>query len=93
MLSPTGAHTTPELGHLSPALGFDVLFPRLVRWVAFTPLNNATGGPAISLPVASTSTGLPLGVQLSADHGDEATLLELAYELEADRAFARIQDI
>jgi amidase len=92
MLSPTVAHTTPELGHLSPANGFDVLFPRLLRWVAFTPLNNATGGPAISLPVASTSTGLPLGVQLSADHGDEATLLELAYELEADRPFLRIQD-
>ncbi|MGZ8177260.1 amidase [Williamsia sp. SKLECPSW1] len=92
MLSPTVAHTTPELGHLSPTNSFDVLFPRLVRWVAFTPLNNATGGPAVSLPVASTSTGLPLGIQLSADHGDEATLLELAYELEADSPFARIQD-
>ncbi|GAA2062790.1 amidase [Williamsia deligens] len=92
MLSPTVAHTTPPLGHLSPANGFDVLFPRLVSWVAFTPLNNATGGPAISLPVEMSTDGMPLGVQLSADHGDEATLLALAYELEADRPFTRIQD-
>lgn len=92
MVSPVVAHTTPELGYLSPANGFDVLFPRLIAYVAFTPLNNAAGGPAISLPLGRTATGMPLGVQISADHGDERTLLELAWELEADRPFARIQD-
>jgi amidase len=60
--------------------------------VGFTPLNNAAGGPAISLPLGRTSQGLPIGAHLSADLGDERTLLELAFELEEARPWARIQD-
>lgn len=92
VVSPVLGHTTPELGFLSPAAGFDVMFPRLVNYVSFTPLNNAAGGPGISLPLARTASGLPIGVHLSAAHGDERTLLELAFELEAAQPFARIQD-
>ncbi|UYM04782.1 amidase [Solicola gregarius] len=93
VLSPTLAHTTPKLGHLSPAQPFEQLFDRLLRYVAFTPLNNATGGPAISLPMAMSEAGLPIGVQLSAGHGDERTLLEIAYEVEQEHGWARIQDV
>ncbi|MDJ0395812.1 amidase [Rhodococcus sp. G-MC3] len=92
MVSPVVAHTTPQLGYLSPAHGFDVLMPRLLAYVAFTPLNNASGGPAISLPLESTDGGLPIGVQLSADQGAERLLLELAFELEAAQPFRRIFD-
>lgn len=92
LCSPTLGYVTPRLGHLNPTVEFDVLFDRLVTYAAFTPLNNASGGPAISLPLAQTSDGRPIGVHFSAVHGDEQTLLELAYELEADRPFARIQD-
>lgn len=92
VLSPVLGHTTPELGFLSPAAGFDVMFPRLVNYVSFTPLNNAAGGPAISLPLGRAGNGLPIGVHFSAAHGDERTLLELAFELEAAQPFARIQD-
>lgn len=91
-LSPTLAHTTPELGYLSPAGEFPQMFERLVRYAAFTPLNNAAGSPAISLPLGQTSDKRPIGVHLNGRHGDERTLLELAYELEAERPFARIQD-
>ena len=91
IVSPTLGHTTPELGHLSPAVEFPMMFERLVQYAAFTPLNNAAGGPAISLPLGQTSIGLPIGVHFSADHGDEQTLLELAYELEAAQPFAKIQ--
>jgi amidase len=90
--SPTLGYATPELGFLSPAVDFPVMFERLVQYAAFTPLNNAAGGPAISLPLGRSSMDLPIGVHFSADHGDEQTLLELAYELEATRPFARIQD-
>ncbi|WLP92340.1 amidase [Gordonia sp. NB41Y] len=92
VLSPTLAHTTPEIGYLDPGGDFDEIFSRLTRYVAFTPANNTSGTPAISLPLARTSTGLPLGIHFSADLGDERTLLELAYELEAAAPFARIQD-
>ncbi|MFD1860865.1 amidase [Aeromicrobium camelliae] len=90
--SPTLAHTTPKIGYLDPAGDFEEIFDRLVRYVSFTPLNNAAGGPAISLPLGQSGEGLPIGIHFSADHGDERTLLELAYELEAAEPFARIQD-
>lgn len=90
MLTPVLAHTTPRLGHLSPRQPFEELFPRLVDYVAFTPLSNASGSPAIALPLGVTGEGLPVGVHLMAGHGDERTLLELAYELEAARPFRRL---
>jgi amidase len=90
ILSPVLGHTTPVLGHLSPTLDFEELFERLRTYVGFTPLNNAAGGPAISLPLGASEQGLPIGVHLSADLGDERTLLELAYELEESRPFRRI---
>jgi amidase len=92
VLSPTLAHTTPELGFLSPALPFNEVFERLRNFVTYTPLNNVAGTPAISLPLAQTDDGRPVGVQFSAAHGDERTLLEIAYELELERPFPRIQD-
>ncbi|GAB35960.1 amidase [Gordonia otitidis] len=93
VLSPTLAHTTPEIGYLDPAGDFDVIFDRLIRYVSFTPINNTSGTPAVSLPLAQSSTGLPIGVHFCADLGDERTLLELAVELEAACPFARIQDV
>lgn len=92
VLSPTLGHTTPEIGYLDPAASFDEVVERLIRWVAFTPANNTSGAPAISLPLGVDSAGLPVGIHFSADLGGERTLLELSYELEAARPFARIQD-
>ena len=92
LLSPVLAHVTPELGWLSPTVPFDLLLQRLLDYVAFTPLNNVAGAPAISLPAGTSAGGLPIGVHLSVAHGDERTLLELAYALEADQPWPRIQD-
>ncbi|MFE3872996.1 amidase [Kitasatospora sp. NPDC059146] len=92
ILSPVLAHTAPPIGHLSPNVAFDELVDRLLRYVAFTPVNNVTGGPGIALPAGAAPGGLPIGVHLSAAHGQERLLLELAYELEADRPWRRIQD-
>lgn len=87
MLSPTLCHTTPRLGYLSPDVEFPEMFERLLNYVGFTPLQNASGGPGISLPGGLTAEGLPIGIHLGARHGHERTLLELAYELEAARPF------
>ncbi len=92
IVSPTLAHTTPEIGYLDPGGDFDEILDRLIRYVAFTPANNTSGAPAVSLPLGTSSGGLPIGIHFSADLGAERTLLELSYELEAARPFARIQD-
>jgi amidase len=81
LVSPTVARTTPRLGHLRPDRPFEELEQDLRELVQFTPVHNVAGAPAVSLP-AATHDGLPVGVMLSADVGDERTLLELAYELE-----------
>jgi amidase len=49
----------------------------------FTQLANLTGTPAMSVPLHWTADGLPLGVHFTGRMGDEATLLQLAAELEA----------
>jgi amidase len=92
VLSPVLAHVTPQLGHLSPTVPFDELIDRLHRYVAYTPLNNIAGTPAISLPMGMAAEGVPIGIQLSAAAGDERTLLETAFALEQERPWARIQD-
>jgi amidase len=51
-------------------------------YVPFTAMFNITGQPAISLPLAWSDAGLPVGVQLVGRYGDEATLLRLAAQLE-----------
>ncbi len=50
----------------------------------FTAIANMTGQPAISLPLHWTPDGLPVGVQLVGRYADEATILRLAAQLEAD---------
>ncbi|MFI8087296.1 amidase [Streptomyces sp. NPDC086080] len=93
ILSPVLAHTTPPLGHLNPSVPYATLVERILAYVAFTPVNNVVGTPSISLPAATaTADGLPIGVMISGRPGAERKLLELAFELEADQPFRRIQD-
>lgn len=43
VLTPTLADVTPPIGHLDPTAPFEQVMDRLTEWVAFTPLQNATG--------------------------------------------------
>jgi amidase len=92
VLTPTLAHETPPIGYLDPTADYQQIIDRLQAWVAYTPLQNVTGEPSISLPLAESANGLPVGMMLSADLGAEVRLLELSYELEEARPWARIQD-
>lgn len=91
VLTPTLADETPRIGVLAPT-DYQQLMNRLIEWVSFTPLHNVTGEPAISLPLAQSAHGMPVGMMLSTAVGQESLLLELAYELEEARPWARIQD-
>ncbi|MBN8884927.1 MAG: hypothetical protein J0I77_04365 [Rudaea sp.] len=82
LLSPVLKTPPPLLGELAPTRDFDELMPAMFDWMGYTPLQNLAGTPAISLPLAQTASGLPIGLQFAADRHDEPLLLALAHELE-----------
>ncbi|HEX3651268.1 MAG TPA: amidase family protein [Rhizomicrobium sp.] len=57
-------------------------FTPLIEYVPFTAMQNATGQPAINLPLHWNDQGLPIGVQFIGRFGDELTLLQLAAQIE-----------
>jgi amidase len=57
-------------------------FERQWRWTPFTAIANVTGQPAMSVPLHWSKAGLPIGVQFVGRFGDEATLFQLAGQLE-----------
>jgi len=57
----------------------------IVRYSPFTPLANMSGQPAMSVPFATSSNGLPIGVQLIGRFGEDTLLLELAAQIELAR--------
>ncbi|MCP5199905.1 MAG: amidase [Gammaproteobacteria bacterium] len=61
---------------------------RMQAFMRFTGVANATGQPAITLPLHWNAAGLPIGVQLMGRYGDEAGLLRLAAQLERAQPWA-----
>jgi amidase len=84
VLTPTTAQPAPPVGWFSgvePAEDYE----RQKRFTPFTMLYNATGQPALSLPLYWTAEGFPIGVQLVGRRGAESTLLTLGAQLEDAR--------
>ncbi len=68
-------------GAVRTVLGMSRFYPYCVPW-------NHLGNPAVSVPAGFAADGMPLAVQLIGRPGDEATLLSLAAQLEAERPWA-----
>jgi amidase len=82
LLTPTVCEPAARLADLDPHRYEPLeLLEKMVPHMAFTEPWNATGQPAISLPLAWSGDGLPLGVQLVASPGREDWLLGVAAEL------------
>jgi len=64
-------------------------FEQQVQYTPFTSFANVAGLPAITLPVAVTDAGLPMGVQLIGRPGGEHTLLAIGAQLERRFAWQR----
>jgi amidase len=57
----------------------------LTDYSPFTAIQNASGQPSVSLPLHWNAAGLPIGMMLSTDFGNEALLFRLAAQLERAR--------
>jgi amidase len=79
ILSPTMALLPPKVGEFTEHTPIASMSPV----TAFTVVFNVSGQPAISLPLGTTPTGLPVGVQIAAALGGEDILFRLAAQLEA----------
>jgi amidase len=89
ILSPVMTTPPYKIGWHDPRVEFKTLYQRVIDDVGYTPLHNACGTAAMSVPLYWTPDGLPVGSQFAAWRGGEGTLLQLAYELEAARPWAR----
>jgi Asp-tRNA(Asn)/Glu-tRNA(Gln) amidotransferase A subunit family amidase len=86
ILSPVLAEPPALLGRMDmmsddPAAYFETL----AQYSPFTSLANVTGQPSMSVPLALSDDGLPIGVLFSARYGDEVSLFRLARQLERSR--------
>lgn len=85
LVTPTTNTAAPPLGHHNAddsSMDFEGWARHVFELCSFTPQFNWTGTPAISLPLGSTSDGLPIGVQLAAPMCEEARLIQVGSQLE-----------
>ena len=68
-------------GALQTVMGMGRFYPYCVPW-------NHLGNPAMAVPAGFAADGMPLSVQIVGRRGDEATLLSLAAQIEAERPWA-----
>ena len=83
LLSPTLANPPLPLGTLETITSSaGAHHERLFAAIPFTPIFNLSGGPAVTLPLHWTDSGLPVGVHIGANQGREDLLLQLSSQLE-----------
>lgn len=88
LLSTMGALPLPT-GLLKNGIDdIDAITARHANFAPNTQLFNATGQPAMSMPLGMSEDGMPIGVQFAAKTGEEAILFRLAGQLEAARPWA-----
>lgn len=89
LLTPALAERPLPLGTLDTAAENPMsTFSRSGLFTPFTPIFNATGQPAVSLPLYQGEDGLPLGVQIVGAPAGEERLLALAAQLERELPWA-----
>jgi amidase len=85
-LSPTLCLPPLRIGELNTmSRDLSLIAPILRRYIPGTAMFNMSGQPAMSVPLAWNTAGLPLGMMFAARFGDEATLFRLAGQLEQQR--------
>ncbi|MCX2525314.1 amidase [Larsenimonas rhizosphaerae] len=91
ILSPTLSRQPPKIGTLDAfdeRLSLDDIIHAFHSYSPFTALANATGQPAMSVPLFWTPDGLPLGSHFGGRFGEETRLFSLAAQLEEARPWA-----
>jgi len=75
----------PRLGHFDMNGDAATFTERVTEYLGVTSVHNATGTPAMSVPLRGTRDGLPVGVHFAGRYGEVSTLLQLAAQLETEQ--------
>jgi amidase len=65
---------------------------RFTAYSVITALANGTGQPSMSVPMHVAESNLPVGALFTAAWGDDATLLQLAAQLENAAPWQQLAD-
>ena len=76
------------LGEIDQEADWDTVIEQLFTYVAFTPVANFSGLPAMSVPTYWSETGLPIGTHFMGRFADEHRMLSLAAQLEKGMPWA-----
>ncbi len=88
-LCPVMGTPPPPVGYIDPInLAPKEVNRRQAEVFPYTPPFNASGQPSISLPLAWSASGLPIGMMFTGRYADEATLFRLAGQLEKEAPWA-----
>jgi amidase len=90
LITPATASPPPRIGALQ-GRGAIWTLNAVAGMVPYNGVWNVTGQPAASVPAGFGSDGLPRGVQIVGRPDDEATLLSLAGQIEAERPWAQLR--
>ena len=88
ILSPVTGSPAVPIGDQAPDADYDTLMERVLGFASYTAPMNVAGAASMSVPLAWSPSGLPIGAMFSGRKGDDALLFELALELEAARPWA-----
>jgi amidase len=84
-LTPVMGTPPPPIGYLDPvAVAPREIGRRNGEVFPFAAPFNMTGQPSLSLPLAMSASGLPIGMMFTGRYADEATLFRLAGQLEKE---------
>lgn len=67
---------------MAPTRPFDDVWRTFFDTIDYTPVQNMTGAPSMSLPLGMSDDGLPIGAMFSAALGSDELLLRLAGAIE-----------
>ena len=87
LVTPTTGEPAIEVGRWE-GKGANATLIGMSKTYGFTPIWNHTGQPVAAVPAGFTSDGLPLSVSLVGRPDDEARLISLAAQIEAERPWA-----
>jgi len=82
LLTPVLGGPPVRLGEIDQGAPWDDVVEHLMSYVAFTPVANFAGVPAMSVPTFWSESGLPIGTHFMGRFAEEALLLSLAGQLE-----------